>query len=136
LFDFLYDVNATNRQLSVRPLQPYLAYWGVFWTLVFTLITGFEVFFGKFNVADFFTACAFFFLFSFSFSSSFLACLVTYARAHLCFRIRGILEPRIIDVNIPIFAGLYIFWKLYKRTRVWKPLEMDFVTVRRALYFS
>lgn len=33
------------------------------------------------------------------------------------------------DINIPIFAALYSGYKLIYRTRVWKPLEMDFVTV-------
>ncbi|KAH7881936.1 general APC amino acid permease [Phlebopus sp. FC_14] len=31
-------------------------------------------------------------------------------------------------INIPIFFGLYAFWKITKRTKVWKPEEMDFVT--------
>ncbi|KAF9804049.1 hypothetical protein IEO21_09485 [Rhodonia placenta] len=31
-------------------------------------------------------------------------------------------------VNIPIFLGLYVFWKVVKRTRSWKVNEMDFVT--------
>ncbi|KAL4062544.1 amino acid permease/ SLC12A domain-containing protein [Scleroderma citrinum] len=31
-------------------------------------------------------------------------------------------------VNIPIFFGLYALWKITKRTEVWKPEEMDFVT--------
>ncbi|KAI0741392.1 general amino acid permease 1 [Daedaleopsis nitida] len=31
-------------------------------------------------------------------------------------------------INIPFFIALYVFWKLYKRTKIWKPLEMDFVT--------
>lgn len=34
------------------------------------------------------------------------------------------------DINIPIFVGLYVGYKVVKRTKVWKPLEMDFVTVR------
>ena len=41
-------------------------------------------------------------------------------------------------INIPLFAGLYIGWKVYKRTKIWKPQEMDFVTVRipaLSLYF-
>ena len=33
-------------------------------------------------------------------------------------------------INIPIFAVLYIGWKVYRRTMVWKPSEMDFITVR------
>ncbi|TFY64487.1 hypothetical protein EVJ58_g2599 [Rhodofomes roseus] len=31
-------------------------------------------------------------------------------------------------INIPIFAVLYVFWKVFKRTRSWRPDEMDFVT--------
>jgi yeast amino acid transporter len=32
------------------------------------------------------------------------------------------------DINIPLFFVLYVGWKLIKRTKVWKPHEMDFVT--------
>ncbi|KAG6909370.1 hypothetical protein DXG01_000809 [Tephrocybe rancida] len=69
------------------PLQPYLAYWGVFWTLFFVLVNGFSVFF-DFDAGDFLTSY----------------------------------------LNIPIFVGLYLGYKLTKRTHVWKPEEMDFVT--------
>ncbi|OCH96295.1 general amino acid permease 1 [Obba rivulosa] len=31
-------------------------------------------------------------------------------------------------IGIPIFFGLYFFWKLFKRTKIWKLGEMDFVT--------
>ncbi|KLO19293.1 general amino acid permease 1 [Schizopora paradoxa] len=31
-------------------------------------------------------------------------------------------------INVPIFIGLYVFWKVFKRTKIWKPHEMDFVT--------
>ncbi|KAI6013562.1 general APC amino acid permease, partial [Pisolithus marmoratus] len=31
-------------------------------------------------------------------------------------------------INIPIFFGLYTCWKIIKRTKVWKPKEMYFVT--------
>ncbi|CDO68798.1 hypothetical protein BN946_scf184805.g7 [Trametes cinnabarina] len=31
-------------------------------------------------------------------------------------------------INIPIFFALYFFWKVIKRTKIWKPHEMDFVT--------
>jgi yeast amino acid transporter len=31
-------------------------------------------------------------------------------------------------VNIPLFIALYAFWKFYKKTKIWKPAEMDFVT--------
>jgi len=34
-----------------------------------------------------------------------------------------------VDINIPLFAGLYVFWKVAKKTKVWKVDEMDFVTV-------
>jgi yeast amino acid transporter len=37
-------------------LQPYLAYWGIFWTTFFTLVNGYAVFF-HFNTADFLTCC-------------------------------------------------------------------------------
>ncbi|KAM6496675.1 general amino acid permease 1 [Amanita muscaria] len=37
------------------PLQPFIAYWGCFWTFIFMLINGFRVFF-SFNVTDFLTA--------------------------------------------------------------------------------
>jgi amino acid transporter len=37
-------------------LQPYIAYWGAFWSFLFILINGFEVFF-KWNVSDFLSAC-------------------------------------------------------------------------------
>lgn len=33
-------------------------------------------------------------------------------------------------INIPIFIVPYVFWKFFKRTRAWRPEEMDFVTVR------
>lgn len=33
------------------------------------------------------------------------------------------------DINIPIFAALYFGYKIVYKTRIWKPLEMDFVTV-------
>ena len=39
-------------------------------------------------------------------------------------------------INIPIFAVLYIGWKVYRRTKVWKPSEMDFVTVRNCSCFT
>ncbi|KAI0923590.1 hypothetical protein AcW1_006502 [Taiwanofungus camphoratus] len=68
-------------------LQPYLAWWGIFWLSIFILVNGFEVFWS-------FTASGF---------------LTSY-------------------INIPIFCGLFIFWKVLKRTRFWKPHEMDFVT--------
>ena len=36
--------------------QPYIAYWGVFWTLFFILVNGYAVFW-SFNASDFLTAC-------------------------------------------------------------------------------
>lgn len=32
------------------------------------------------------------------------------------------------DINIPIFFALYFGWKIFKKTKIWKPHEMDFVT--------
>jgi len=69
------------------PLQPYLAYWGIFWTVTFMLINGFTVFW-DFKASEFLTSY----------------------------------------INIPIFVGLYFGYKIVKRTSIWKPLEMDFVT--------
>jgi len=68
-------------------LQPYLSYWGVFWTSLFIIINGFEVFW-NFTAAGFLTAY----------------------------------------INIPLFFALYFGWKIYKRTKIWKPHQMDFVT--------
>ncbi|TCD69095.1 hypothetical protein EIP91_008737 [Steccherinum ochraceum] len=68
-------------------LQPYLSIWGIFWTTIFILINGFEVFF-EWNTSDF---------------------LVAY-------------------LNIPLFFALYFGWKIVKRTKIWKPSEMDFHT--------
>lgn len=68
-------------------LQPYLSYWGIFWTTIFILINGYAVFW-DFNASDFLTAY----------------------------------------INIPLFFALYIGWKVIKRTKVWRPHEMDFVT--------
>lgn len=30
-------------------------------------------------------------------------------------------------INVPIFFGLYFGYKIWKRTKVWRPDEMDFV---------
>jgi len=67
--------------------QPYIAYWGMFWTMFFILINGYAVFW-NFTAAGFLTAY----------------------------------------INIPIFLGLYFGYKIVKRTKIWKPTEMDFVT--------
>jgi len=68
-------------------LQPYLCYWGIFWTVFFALVSGFTVFF-DFQAAGFLT--------------------------HY--------------INIPIFITLFCGWKIFKRTKIWKPKDMDFVT--------
>ncbi|KAF8159384.1 general APC amino acid permease [Crassisporium funariophilum] len=67
--------------------QPYIAYWGVGWTLFFIFINGYAVFW-NFTAAGFLTAY----------------------------------------INIPIFVCLYVGYKVVKRTKIWKPMEMDFVT--------
>lgn len=33
------------------------------------------------------------------------------------------------DINIPIFVGLYLIYKVPKRSEFWKASEMDFYTV-------
>ncbi|KAF9819345.1 hypothetical protein IEO21_02233 [Rhodonia placenta] len=68
-------------------LQPFLAWWAIFWLTIFILINGFAVFWA-FNASEF---------------------LTDY-------------------INVPIFLGLYVFWKLFKRTKAWRVDEMDFVT--------
>ncbi|TFK52732.1 general amino acid permease 1 [Heliocybe sulcata] len=68
-------------------LQPWLSFWGVFWTSLFILINGFEVFW-HFNPSDFLTAY----------------------------------------INVPLFFCLWLTWKLCKRTRMWRPHQMDFTT--------
>ncbi|KAK7686313.1 hypothetical protein QCA50_010537 [Cerrena zonata] len=68
-------------------LQPWLSYWGIFWSTLFILINGLAVFW-DFNASGFLTAY----------------------------------------INIPFFAALFFGWKLLKRTKSWKPMEMDFVT--------
>lgn len=37
-------------------LQPWLSYWGIFWTIVFILVNGYRVFFA-WSTSDFFVAC-------------------------------------------------------------------------------
>lgn len=46
----------------------------------------------------------------------------------------NMLIPKRPDVNIPIFFILYFGYKIVKKTKIWKPLEMDFVTVRPSLF--
>ncbi|KAI0781874.1 amino acid permease-domain-containing protein [Abortiporus biennis] len=70
-------------------LQPWLSYWGIFWSIIFVLINGYSVFW-NFNASGFITSY----------------------------------------INIPFFFILYFGWKIYKRTKIWKPHEMDFTTVR------
>jgi amino acid transporter len=31
-------------------------------------------------------------------------------------------------INLPIFVVTFVGWKIYKKTKVWDPLERDFVT--------
>ena len=91
--------------------QPYLAYWGCAWTLFFILINGYTVFF-NFTASGFLTACMYIFLSTIS--------LLLHD---------WLLNLALLDINIPIFVFLYVGWKVIKRTSIWKPLEMDFVTV-------
>ena len=31
-------------------------------------------------------------------------------------------------INLPIFVLMYFGWKIVKKTKIWKPEEMDFIT--------
>jgi len=90
--------------------QPYLAYWGVFWTLLFILINGHSVFW-HFNASEFLTACMYILVNDVSLSISDFS------------------NISLLDLNIPIFVFLYLGYKIIMRTKIWKPSEMDFVTV-------
>lgn len=85
-------------------LQPWLSIWGIFWITIFILINGFTVFF-DFTAAGFITSCM---------------CL--------CPRFLRLYTDCNLDINIPLFFGLYFGWKIIKRTKIWKTHEMDFVT--------
>ena len=87
-------------------LQPYLSMWGVFWTTIFTLINGFDVFF-DFTASGFISSC------SYTFSSHIPSSLLTNLS---------------IDINLPLFIILWVGWHFIKKTRFWKPEEIDFVT--------
>lgn len=91
-------------------LQPWLSMWGIFWLSLFILINGFQVFW-SFNASGFLTAC----------TPTISSILHEWTR---------LTYTSCADINIPLFAGLYLFWKFYKKTKVWKPEDMDFVTVR------
>jgi len=43
--------------------QPYIAYWGIFWTLLFIFINGYAVFW-HFTASGFLTACMYIHLFN------------------------------------------------------------------------
>ncbi|KAF5362276.1 hypothetical protein D9756_002203 [Leucocoprinus leucothites] len=70
-----------------NPLQPWISYWGMFWTGLFILVNGYDVFF-TWNTSKFLTSY----------------------------------------INIPIFLGLYLMYKIPKRSKFWKASEMDFYT--------
>jgi len=91
--------------------QPGLAIWGLTWCTVIILINGFEVFW-NFTASRFLTGCV-------------------YQPLNHHFPPNVIYIPTLgyADINIPIFFGLYAFWKVTKKTKVWRPEEMDFVTV-------
>jgi len=76
-----------KKNIYNNPLQPYLAYWGIGWTVFFIFVNGYGVFF-HFDTSIFLTAY----------------------------------------INIPIFATLYFGYKFVYKTKIWRPLEMDFVT--------
>jgi len=88
--------------------QPWICYWGMFWTGLFILINGYAVFF-EWDTARFLTSCM----------------LVLSFVSHSDVDILAI--PW--DLNIPIFFGLYFVYKISKKSRFRRASEMDFVTV-------
>lgn len=79
----------------------------MFWSVIFILISGLTVFF-KFSASAFFSYCG---------------CSMSGLKQDL------LIAFHFIDINIPIFAALYTGYKIYNRTKIWKPKNMDFVTV-------
>ena len=73
--------------------------------MIFILISGFQVFWGKFKASEFLSAC----------------------KSVSCLWGNILMES---DINIPIFFGLYLFWKLTGKTLMWTPEEMDFDDIR------
>lgn len=111
-------MKAQGRDLKANayhnPLQPFVAYWGVFWTVFFILVNGFAVFF-DFTASGFLTSCWYSLLFL----------------VQRC----GSMTLSLADINIPIFLVLYIGHKIHKRTKIWRPKEMDFDTVRLSVLY-
>jgi len=76
------------------PLQPYAAWYGLFWMLIIIFFNGFSVFLkGSWNIESFITAY----------------------------------------ITIPIFFFLWLFWKLWKKTKFVKIADMDLDTGRREI---
>ena len=107
--------------------QPYIAYWGAFWNIVFILINGFKVFF-KWNVSDFLTSCEYR---DIQCSSVFWPNFVRYQYSHLP-GIISILENLEADVvlesggngpchgNAIWYTGGYCIWPGYREYPQWK----------------
>ena len=105
-------------------LQPYLAIWGIFWIIIFILVNGISVFW-DFNASDFLTSCEYpVYLLSFP------PLLPPINEILLLIHLYSNTNTTTLQtyINIPLFFALYFGWKILKRTKIWKPMEMDFVT--------
>jgi len=78
----------------------------MFWNGLFILINGYTVFF-EWDTARFLTSC--------------MLVLPSYPHVDI------LTIP--LDLNIPIFFGLYFVYKIPNKSRFWRASEMDFVTV-------
>ena len=107
LVDYGYKKQGFNRKelLYYTPFQPYLSWWGFFWSTFFLIISGLQTWF-KWNTSTFFIYCE---------HGLFLS--PTIFRTY---------QP--LDINVFLFLGLYFGYKVIKKTKIRKWGEMDFTT--------
>ncbi|KIM81036.1 hypothetical protein PILCRDRAFT_510889 [Piloderma croceum F 1598] len=89
------------------PLQPYAAMWGLFWDIFFVLVSGISVFW-SFNASDFIAGCM-------------------KASSHFIYNSLADGDS-MSDINLPLFALLYVGYKIVKRTKVMPLRDLDFTT--------
>ena len=93
--------------LYYNPLQPYLSWWGIFWSTFFLIISGLRTWF-KWDTSTFLTYCE----------------PLRPKRSAVPYNLPSLSS----DINIPIFLALYFGYKIIKKTKIRKWSEMDFVT--------
>ena len=105
--DYGYKKQGFSREDLVYrgPFQPYLSWWGLFWSTLFIIISGIQTWF-KWNTSTFFTYCKYK---SPSFQLS--------RWAH-----------RPSDVSLFLFIVVFIGYKVIKKSKFRKWDERDFVT--------